>query len=389
MAQRRCKSPESRPIWARACLTGFVSVVFFCVVSTGSVAQLGQFGRSSGDVRGPNVFVDLGVLNSLGPAPNVPRVLQPTLRQPQMPGARALESRFPNRRVSKSATGRIVLKPPSSLRPRKSKRRASKKRAPRLTRPSVAAPKTRTAARTPKVAPRMTRPGPRPPAAPKIQSVSRPAALKPPRALAKATPKLAPKPVAKVAKRAVPKAPVKTRKPPMPKVLARPTPPLPRSSITPPPMPRKIVKATPPAPPPMRKIAKPIRKAAPNKAAPKKPSQTASLPPVSRKPATANLVRLAFKGGEAKLPAPAIKQLDDVVGKLTKQSTLRLQLLAYADGTTSSGSQARRLSLSRALAVRSYLIEKGIRSTRIDVRALGNQVKGSPADRVDIVINKR
>jgi outer membrane protein OmpA-like peptidoglycan-associated protein len=101
------------------------------------------------------------------------------------------------------------------------------------------------------------------------------------------------------------------------------------------------------------------------------------------------MVRLGFKGGEAKLPGPAIKQLDAVIAKLTKETTLRLQLLAYADGAKTSGSQARRLSLSRALAVRSYLIEKGIRSTRIDVRALGNQVKGSPADRVDLIIKKR
>jgi len=101
------------------------------------------------------------------------------------------------------------------------------------------------------------------------------------------------------------------------------------------------------------------------------------------------MVRLRFKGGQAKLPAPAVKQLDAVVARLTKKISLRLQLLAYADGATTSGSQARRLSLSRALAVRSYLIEKGIRSTRIDVRALGNQVKGSPADRVDVIINNR
>jgi outer membrane protein OmpA-like peptidoglycan-associated protein len=139
--------------------------------------------------------------------------------------------------------------------------------------------------------------------------------------------------------------------------------------VTPPPV-RPAVR------PPMRKVTLPPA-----------PRQTASLPPGGGQPA--NMVRLGFKGGEAKLPAPAIKQLDGVISKLTKQTTLRLQLLAYADGATTSGSQARRLSLSRALAVRSYLIEKGIRSTRIDVRALGNQVKGSPADRVDVIINNR
>jgi outer membrane protein OmpA-like peptidoglycan-associated protein len=41
------------------------------------------------------------------------------------------------------------------------------------------------------------------------------------------------------------------------------------------------------------------------------------------------------------------------------------------------------LSLTRALAVRAYLMDKGIADTRIDVRALGVAASGPP-DRVDI-----
>ncbi len=47
-------------------------------------------------------------------------------------------------------------------------------------------------------------------------------------------------------------------------------------------------------------------------------------------------------------------------------------------------SKARRLSLSRALAVRAFLIDQGVRSTRMDVRALGDKVQDGPSDRVDI-----
>lgn len=364
MAQRRCKSPVSCPPWARAFLAGILSVCLLFAASTGAVAQ---FGRSTDGVRGPSVFVDMDVLRSLGPARTVPRVLLPTLRQPRMPGVRAPETYFPNRPAPGPAVGRIVLTPPSSLQPRKSKRRAAKKRAPRPTPPKM-----------------VTRKAQIPPAAPRIQSVRKiPAAPKPPRALIQPTPKPAVKktvikPVRKtvvqkaapkIVKPAVPKAAPETRKPPMPRVLARPSPPPPRPTIAPPPLPRKI-----------------------GRAAPAKPRQTASLPPGGKSGAAiaaGNMVRLGFDSGKAKLPGPAIKQLDAVIAKLTKQTSLRLQLLAYADGASTSGSQARRLSLSRALAVRSYLIEKGIRSTRIDVRALGNQVKGSPADRVDVIINKR
>jgi outer membrane protein OmpA-like peptidoglycan-associated protein len=64
-------------------------------------------------------------------------------------------------------------------------------------------------------------------------------------------------------------------------------------------------------------------------------------------------------------------------------------LLAYADGDEDNANKARRLSLSRALAVRAYLIDKQIQSTRMDVRALGNRTKESPKDRVDVVLVSR
>jgi outer membrane protein OmpA-like peptidoglycan-associated protein len=49
--------------------------------------------------------------------------------------------------------------------------------------------------------------------------------------------------------------------------------------------------------------------------------------------------------------------------------------------------EARRVSLARAVAVRAYLIEKGVRSLRIDVRALGNRADTGPAaDQVDLLV---
>jgi len=64
-------------------------------------------------------------------------------------------------------------------------------------------------------------------------------------------------------------------------------------------------------------------------------------------------------------------------------------LKAFAAGNAETASQARRLSLSRALAVRSFLIDKGIESTRMDVRALGTKFEDGPPDRVDILIVTR
>jgi outer membrane protein OmpA-like peptidoglycan-associated protein len=78
-----------------------------------------------------------------------------------------------------------------------------------------------------------------------------------------------------------------------------------------------------------------------------------------------------------------------MAGRLLANEQLRLQVVAYAAATSEGESQSRRLSLSRALAVRNYLTEKGVRSTRMDVRALGSRAANGPADRVDILIIER
>jgi len=67
---------------------------------------------------------------------------------------------------------------------------------------------------------------------------------------------------------------------------------------------------------------------------------------------------------------------------------LRVQLHGFASSSSDSPSQARRMSLFRALSVRTFLMKKGIRSTRIDVRALGNKDDGAGADRVDVILLK-
>jgi len=189
------------------------------------------------------------------------------------------------------------------------------------------------------------------------------------------------------------------RKPPArPKVIARKaeppagTPAKPARALTPAPVkpaPQAAPKAAPPKkpdiapPPPVR----PKPAAAPS--APPKPQRQASLPKPAAKPAALGSSSVAFQVGEADLDAAGKARLDTMAGQLKAQSKIRMQLLAYAGGKNLSASKARRLSLSRALAIRSYLIGKGVRSTRIDVRALGNKVSGGRPDRVDLKIIQR
>jgi outer membrane protein OmpA-like peptidoglycan-associated protein len=80
--------------------------------------------------------------------------------------------------------------------------------------------------------------------------------------------------------------------------------------------------------------------------------------------------------------------LDKLITQMSSNTDLRVQLHGYANGASDSPSQARRLSLFRALSVRTYLMKKGVRSTRIDVRALGKAGDGEAANRVDVIIQK-
>ncbi|MEK7820933.1 MAG: OmpA family protein, partial [Pseudomonadota bacterium] len=132
--------------------------------------------------------------------------------------------------------------------------------------------------------------------------------------------------------------------------------------------------ATAPVPPPA--AAKP----------PEAPAQ-AALPPVA--PAGDRVMQISFAGGESRLPSDVQGRLKDLAEQMKTKEALRMQLVAYAAGGDLSSSAARRLSLSRALAVRTFLIDNGVRSTRIDVRALGDKAPDEPANRVDVSLSER
>ncbi|MDH3597076.1 MAG: OmpA family protein, partial [Rhodospirillales bacterium] len=114
-------------------------------------------------------------------------------------------------------------------------------------------------------------------------------------------------------------------------------------------------------------------------------TQRAALPPAG---AALAPDRFVFAAGSAELSDQAKRDLETLAGQLRAEADRRIQLLAYAGGETGA-SRARRLSLSRALAVRAFLVEKGVATGRVDVRALGGKVKEGPADRVDVVEARR
>lgn len=96
-------------------------------------------------------------------------------------------------------------------------------------------------------------------------------------------------------------------------------------------------------------------------------------------------IRVTFGAGSSDLnpdTAAAIKEFGE---QLLKDPALDVNLVASAVGAPDDPSTPRRLSLARALAVRAVLINEGIPSPRIYVRAMGGVAGQGPADRVDLL----
>ncbi len=298
------------------------------------------------DLSTDEVTVDLSVIDDPGAAPaKAPFMVPSRTTTPRLglmlPGSKTPVSRL-HVAVPK-ATGRIKLKKPGS-KPKKAAKRVVKK--------------TKKKARIKQA--KITKPAP-----PTVTPTKPPAPLT---SAPAAAPVVTPAPVKqKTAKSAVEKPVAAKAEKPAVKM----------------PQPPKV--APPPAPAPKATVAKAEKKP---ETAPVKKEQ-ATLPPVPEATDTGRTLRVVFGATASKFPGKAKKDLQALAAKLKSKENLRLQLMAYAGDKSLSASKARRLSLSRALSVRSFLIESGVRSTRIDVRALGSKTTEKPLNRVDVNIVER
>lgn len=189
---------------------------------------------------------------------------------------------------------------------------------------------------------------------------------------------------------AMPSAPVARAEEPAPPPPAPVVLPPKKPVASPPPAPAPVVIEMPPEPKTesaaldqgalQRPEAVPDRPALEELAAP------AELPPSRRPPRSDPFGAVAFAPGAAELSPEAKEVLSAAAERLTADERLRIELLAYA--ALEDQSQARRLSLSRALAARSFLVEHGVRTQRIDVRPLGAPGDGG-GDRIDVRLARR
>jgi outer membrane protein OmpA-like peptidoglycan-associated protein len=96
-------------------------------------------------------------------------------------------------------------------------------------------------------------------------------------------------------------------------------------------------------------------------------------------------VRVLFPTDEAKLDDAAESELRSLAGYLSRHEAQRVVLRAHAAASSQGSSHARRVSLTRALAVRTFLVDSGVSADRIFLRPLGSEMTDGPPDRVDIL----
>jgi outer membrane protein OmpA-like peptidoglycan-associated protein len=308
----------------------------------------------------PSVTVDWSVLDSLGPAPTLPDLLRG--KTPQQRRAAA---------TAPSSTAKSTLHSPKKRAAAAKPAKTKTKRVPPELAAKPAAPVAPVAATGNAAASDKT------PGAPREKVTSAPL---PEAATAPAT-----APASAAAEKPAPPAQAAATPAPLPQATATAAPP------PAPPAPAAPPQAAPPTPvpelPPSPTAVAAIN--TPPSVAPSAPVTATPVTPVAAPAAVAaagSNTRILFPPGTADLPEEAKAKLDALVRQLNGNERERLQLVAYASGSESEANQARRISLQRALAVRTYLMERGIANTRMDVRALGNRSQApDPPDRVDLV----
>ena len=119
------------------------------------------------------------------------------------------------------------------------------------------------------------------------------------------------------------------------------------------------------------------------------PPKTAPAGPVTGNESLSKRSVILFAKDAPDPAASALGALKFLAGDLNSRMTspgARIELQAFGGAKGDKGSDARRLSLKRALAIRQVLIEDGVSADRIDVRAMGGVDDTGPADRVDVYV---
>lgn len=114
------------------------------------------------------------------------------------------------------------------------------------------------------------------------------------------------------------------------------------------------------------------------------PATTIVVPPAPAPPP--GPVRLIFNGGATALSPADEAAIQALAHAIPTPTISSVSVVSYAAGKPNDPSTARRVSLSRGMAVRSVLMANGVPSSQIYIRALGAAAPDEPADRVELTV---
>ncbi len=100
----------------------------------------------------------------------------------------------------------------------------------------------------------------------------------------------------------------------------------------------------------------------------------------------AEIYRVIFRDGSSELPPDVEPKLDLLAQKIRQDRSQFLVVTAFAGTAKDDRRDMLRLSLERVLRVRAALMDAGLASGQIDIRACGYRETEAPPDRVDIFI---
>lgn len=117
--------------------------------------------------------------------------------------------------------------------------------------------------------------------------------------------------------------------------------------------------------------------------------ETASLVEPEKTPSPPDQFTIPYGTGDSDIPERANDNLRLLAARMVKDTDLRVEFIAYASDPDESVSRSRRLSLARAVNVRKMLLDSGVDSSRVNLRALGEQSGDGDPDRIDVIVTTR
>lgn len=104
---------------------------------------------------------------------------------------------------------------------------------------------------------------------------------------------------------------------------------------------------------------------------------------IAQQSPSAPAVTVPFEAQSVEIAEAGRGALDGLARSLSEHGVRQVEVRGYASGEDTG--DARKVALARALAVRSYLIDQGVKA-RIEVGANAKPARTPPKERVDVVV---